>query len=150
MLLRVVCVSSFLILSFVCAGAIVIEVDPELRSKQNKHGIGSAFGEIVNPFGGEVDVLWQDPISSDEDCVGNSQAKTLPESIPRKYLARCINPREKIVAPSGEEYHLIKVNRKGSHWEVWPPAKNKHIKNADTVKVYTLKSMQISFNANLN
>ena len=124
-----------------------MEVDPDLKGDDNKHGVGVAFGEIVNPFGYEVDVVWQDPVSDDEDCVKNSQIKHLPEPIQRKYLARCINPREKLVAPNGEEYHLVKVDRTGSHWEVWPPANNKHIKNADSVKVQTLRLIVNSFNA---
>ena len=113
----------------------MLEVDPRAAEDGNKHGIGAAFGEVVNPFGYEVDVLWKDPPSEDEDAVGNSQSQALPEPIQRKFLAKCINQHEKFIAPNGEEYHLIKVDRRGSHWEVWPPANAKNAENADSVKV---------------
>ena len=93
--------------------------------------------EVVNPFGSEVDVLWKDPPSEDEDVVGNSQSQALSEPIQRKFLAKCINLHEKFIAPNGEEYHLVKVDNQGSHWEVWPQAKAKNPENADSVKVYT-------------
>ena len=101
------------------ADCIVVEVNPELVQENNPSGIGRAFGAVKNPFGYDVDVLFWDPPDDDDESVDNSQAVNLPEPIERKFLTKCLQIGEFFTTTNGEEYHLVGVDDKGSHWEVF-------------------------------
>ena len=102
----------------------MLEIDPALVDPDNnKSGVGPAFGHVTNPFGVDVDVAWQDPPPPGKAAgpIGR------PEPIKRKFLAVCVDPHKKFTRKHAdgrcEEYHCVKYDTNGSHWEVWSQAK---------------------------
>ena len=131
------------------AGAIVFEIDPALKdAANNKSGVGPAFGHVTNPFGKDVDVLWQDPPKKGKEAVSQ------PEPIQRKFLALSVDPHQKFTRKYEdgriEEYHCVKYNEKGSHWEVWSEAQVNSFKADLPPPATTPTHTFTSFKANLN